>query len=262
MKRSGVKIDKTKIAAVILAAGLGKRMKSTRAKVLHELMGKPMILYVVDTAKQVAGQQIILVVGNQADEVRETVLEHTPAVFALQKAQLGTGHAVLSALPHIPPNVEHVIILCGDVPLLTAATLKKVLESHISSNRDLTLLGVEVEHPAGYGRIVLDEQGGVLKIIEEADATDRERKIRLVNTGTYCAKQTFLADTLKKIGKENAQGEFYFTDAIRIGYEDKRSIGAVIGSDPEEVMGVNTQDDLKRMEEGMKKELKEKLDFT
>ncbi|MEW5908706.1 MAG: NTP transferase domain-containing protein [Thermodesulfobacteriota bacterium] len=247
-----MKSGKKQIAAVILAAGLGKRMKSSKAKVLHELLGKPLVIYVVETAKAVAGENIILVVGNQADEVRKAVLQHTPAIFALQKTQLGTGHAVLSALPHLPPDVEHVVILCGDVPLLAAATVKRMLEDHIASDRDLTLLGVRLESPSGYGRIVFDEKGEVSKIIEEADATDEEKKICIVNTGTYCARRSFLTDTLEKIRTDNAQGEFYFTDVVRIGYAERRRIGAVVGSNPGEVMGINTQDDLERMEKVMK----------
>ncbi|OGP61390.1 MAG: hypothetical protein A2V65_04675 [Deltaproteobacteria bacterium RBG_13_49_15] len=248
-------IDRKKIAAIILAAGLGKRMKSKKAKVLHEILGKPMVMYVVEAAKQVVGENIVVVVGNQAEEVRNTILKYTFAVFAVQEAQLGTGHAVLSAMPYLPQETEHVIIMCGDVPLLRAETMEALLEDHIRENRDLSLLGAQLETPAGYGRILFDGEGSLSRIIEEADATEKQRKINVVNAGTYCARRSFLSETLGKIRTDNVQGEFYFTDIIQIAYCDRKRIGAVIGCDPIEVIGINTYRELEVVEGVMKKKL-------
>ena len=140
------------LAVIILAAGLGTRMKSNKAKVLHEILGKPMVMYVVEVAKKIAGDNVVLVVGNQAEKVRKVVSEQTNVLFALQEEQLGTGHAVLCAIPQIPSHVREVVILCGDVPLLTEKTLTGLFEDHVKAQRDISLLAVEIENPTGYGR--------------------------------------------------------------------------------------------------------------
>ena len=143
-----------KIAVVILAAGLGTRMKSNKAKVLHKICGKPMVNYVVETARRVAGANVVLVVGNQADKVRQTVSNIGSFSFAYQEAQMGTGHAVLCALPHIPEHCREVVILCGDVPLIKADTIKALIKSHAAEKRDISVLAVELEDPTGYGYVV------------------------------------------------------------------------------------------------------------
>jgi UDP-N-acetylglucosamine diphosphorylase/glucosamine-1-phosphate N-acetyltransferase len=235
---------KSKCSVIILAAGLGTRMKSDKAKVLHELMGRPMVLYVVETAKKAVGGSVILVVGHQAEKVREIVSEKEQVSYALQEKQLGTGHAALVALPFLPDETEDVIILCGDVPLLTSETVCQLLSDHSQSGRDLTLLAVEVDNPAGYGRILFDENRNLLKIVEEADATPEQKKIKTINSGIYCVKKLFLCDALKKINTDNAQGEFYLTDIIGIGYRERKALGVVVSSNAEETIGVNSREDL------------------
>ncbi|RJQ56568.1 MAG: nucleoside-diphosphate-sugar pyrophosphorylase [Desulfobacteraceae bacterium] len=237
------------MSVIILAAGLGTRMKSKRAKVLHPLMGRAMILYVVETARQIAGENIIVVVGHQAESVRSIVSECATVTYAYQREQRGTGHAVQTAMPHIKQSVADVVILCGDVPLLTARTIHDLIVDHRRNSRDITLLAVELENPTGYGRVVLDENGSLLKIVEEADATDAQRAIKTINSGIYCVSREALADTVQKLNPNNAQGEFYLTDIIEIGKENGKSIGVLFGKDAEEVSGVNTLSDLNSAEQ-------------
>ena len=233
-----------KPAIVILAAGMGKRMKSRKAKVLHKILGKSMIMYVVETARKVAGNDVILVIGNQAEKVRAIVSENEEVIYALQKEQLGTGHAVLCALPYIPDYAQEVVILCGDVPLITSDTIMRFIEDHVEAKRDLSLLAVEMENPEGYGRILLDENRQVYGIIEEADASDEQKEIKIVNTGIYCIKKELLSDLLQKIKSDNVQGEFYLTDIVKIGYNEEMVVGAMVCSDCEEVVGINSSQDL------------------
>lgn len=238
---------KEKIAVIILAAGLGKRMRSSKAKVLHEIQGRPMLAYVIDVARAIAGRSVIVVVGNQAEAVRRAV-SGAAVRYAYQDRQLGTGHAVLCALPQLPDDCEQVVVLCGDTPLLTAPTLKGLVQDHLAAGRDATLLAVELEEPQGYGRVLLNDHRQVCGIIEEADASAGQRAIRLINTGIYCVTRQFLSDALPNVTPDNAQGEFYLTDIIRIGYESGRDIGVSYGAAPREILGVNTPEDLARVE--------------
>jgi UDP-N-acetylglucosamine diphosphorylase/glucosamine-1-phosphate N-acetyltransferase len=236
------------VAAVILAAGLGKRMKSPKAKVLHEVLGKPMVAYVLEAAKQIAGDAVVVVVGNQAEAVQREVSRRAAARFALQEKQLGTGHAVMCAVPHLPAGCGHILVLCGDVPLVSVATLKRLVDAHIAEDRDATVLVVDLENPHGYGRVLVNAEGRVRGIVEEADASEAERAIRTINTGTYCIRRAFLEAILPRLGRENAQGEFYLTDIVRLGYEQGLSVGVSRGDDPDEFLGVNTPRDLERIE--------------
>lgn len=236
------------VGVIILAAGLGTRMKSDKAKVLHEIMGKAMVLYVVETAKEVVGNNVILVIGNQAETVREIVSERYEALFAFQKEQLGTGHAVSCALPSLTEQTEHVLILCGDVPLIRADTLTRFKETHLMEKRDISLLAVQTDEPKGYGRILTDKNMNLTGIVEEADATEAQKKINTINTGIYCVRKQFLTDALQKIRPDNAQGEFYLTDIIGIGYKEGKRIGVMVGDNPNEVIGINTLRDLATVE--------------
>ncbi|RZB34393.1 MAG: bifunctional UDP-N-acetylglucosamine pyrophosphorylase / Glucosamine-1-phosphate N-acetyltransferase [Desulfobacteraceae bacterium Eth-SRB1] len=242
-----------RVAVIILAAGMGTRMKSSKPKVLHEILGKPMVMYVVKTANKVAGSNVILVVGNQAEKVREVLSENYELIFALQEKQLGTGHAVLCALPYVPEYIEQVVILCGDVPLLSSSTVLRLLDDHIRKKRDVTLLAVEVDNPEGYGRVLFDKNMDVFEIVEEADASEEQKKIKIINTGIYCVKKKFLIDSLHKIKSNNAQCEYYLTDIIKIGYLGKKVVGVMVGTDCEEVIGVNNDEELIAAENIMRK---------
>jgi len=246
---------KDNIAVVVLAAGLGTRMKSNKAKVLHEILGKPMIMYVSEIATKIAGKNVVVVVGNQADEVKKTVSERLSVIFSLQEEQRGTGHAVQCAFPYVPDHAEHVIILNGDVPLLTPNTVIELLEDHLLSKRHVSLLAVEVENPKGYGRVLFDNNMHVNEIIEETDATEEQKAIKTVNTGTYCVEKDFLFHSLNKLKSNNAQNEFYLTDIIKIGNSEGMSVGVLIGKDPEEFVGINNPIELMNAERIMKNRL-------
>ena len=248
MIRSETKNRRNNVAVVILAAGLGTRMKSNLAKVLHPILGRPMISYVLETACDVAPDNIVVVVGHQADDVKRVCMQ-TPGIgFALQEEQLGTGHAVQCAMPELADNVEDVIILCGDVPLLKAKTVKRLLDDHRENKRELSLLAVAVDAPHGYGRVIMDDRRNLSKIVEEADANADEKQIRLINSGIYCVNRRFLDASLIRIEPDNAQGEFYLTDIIGIGYAEGKNIGVMVGDDELEVSGINSIEDLKFVE--------------
>ena len=238
-----------KAAFIVLAAGLGTRMKSDKAKVLHEINGIPMIIRIIETIKNINDQNIVVVVGYQAEKVKLIISENYDVSFAMQDRQLGTGHAVMSAIPYIKNNIEKIVILCGDVPLIKTETLKQLIKDHIRLNCDMTIISVEIKEPKGYGRIVLDGKNLVSKIVEEADADENEKTINTINSGIYCIQKEFLLNSINKIQPSNAQGEFYFTDIIDIGYKEKRKIETIqIGKDPNEFMGVNSCEELEKAE--------------
>ncbi len=235
-----------KPTVVILAAGLGTRMKSGLAKALHPLAGRPLVRHVLGTAAGMGPEKIILVLGHQADKVRKAA-EGYRAEIVLQYEQLGTGHAVRQAGEAIAKASGPVIILCADTPLLTTGTLERLVELHNRSRAAVTLMTAEAADPFGYGRIVRGK-AGVMRVVEEKDATTAQRKIREVNAGIYCFDKTFLLSALDGIGRENVQGEYYLPDTIALARKKKRGVSALLCGDPDEVMGVNTRHDLSRAE--------------
>jgi UDP-N-acetylglucosamine diphosphorylase/glucosamine-1-phosphate N-acetyltransferase len=241
-----------RIGIVILAAGLGKRMKSSKAKVLHEINGRTLIDYVVSAATPVVGDNVVVVVGHQAEEVMENLRPSHHVLFAVQPQQLGTGHAVLCALPTLPAGIEQVIVLCGDVPLIRTSTLQRVISEHLANERDVTVLAVEMADPTGYGRVIIDDLGNITGIVEQADANDSQKAIRIINTGIYAINRLLLDEALPKLCTNNAQNEIYLTDIVEYGYQHGRKMGVLIGSDYKEILGVNSQEDLRRVENIMK----------
>lgn len=245
--------DPSEITIVILAAGLGTRMKSDKAKVLHEILGRPMISYVVDTAYAVAGNNLVLVIGHQADIVRKTIEEQGGDVqYAIQAQQLGTGHAVMCAMPALPDKTRHVVVLCGDVPLLGKETLQRFVDDHRSQNRTLSVLTVHLDNPTGYGRIIRDSHNNVTGIVEEADANPDQKSITLVNTGIYCIDRDFLESALSQIRSDNAQGEYYLTDIVGVARQGNFPIGITIGDSADEFMGINSREHLEAVERMMR----------
>jgi UDP-N-acetylglucosamine diphosphorylase/glucosamine-1-phosphate N-acetyltransferase len=237
-----------RIGVIILAAGLGKRMKSPKAKVLHEILGRPMVNYVVATALNLTGSTVVVVVGNQAEAVRQAVSRAGEVLFAYQDRQLGTGHAVMCGLPQVPPDCTDVMVLCGDVPLISAGTLSGMVVDHLKTGREATLLAVDLANPYGYGRVLLDAEGRICGIVEEADATAEQRAVKTINSGIYCLNRRFLMEALPRLTTDNAQREFYLTDIIRVGYESGCHMGVAFSRDPDEVLGINTPADLLRVE--------------
>src|SRR5437588_2398479 len=199
---------------LILAAGLGTRMKSGRAKVLHKLGGRPLIAHVCRSAARLNPRRIYVVVGHQAEEVKTAVNSElgSPAQFVNQSNQLGTGDAVAAARNELAQANSNVLILSGDVPLVRAETLRKLIKKHRDDDAACTILTVRLENPTGYGRIVGDEAGGFLKIVEQKDASDDERQIQEVNTGIYCFAGKELFKALGRVQPTNSQGEYYLTD--------------------------------------------------
>jgi len=230
---------KNEIGVIILAAGKGTRMKSDKAKVLHEILERPMISYVAETAVNIANENVIVVVGHQAENVRKVVEKDYKIAFAIQSEQLGTGHAVMCALPYLNNNVKCVVVLCGDVPLISCKTIENLIQKHKDEKCDISLLAVEIENPAGYGRIILDVHGKVSNIVEEADATPEQKKIKVINAGIYCIDTECLKLLLKDILPNNAQGEYYLTDIIEVGNLQNKKIGLSISKEQDEIIGIN-----------------------
>lgn len=227
---------------VILAAGLGTRMKSSLAKALHPLAGRPMIQHVLKAAAACDPEKIVLVLGHQADAVKAAVGEYAVEIV-LQAEQLGTGHAVRQAKAAIAAARGPVMILCADTPLLTAGTLRLLAELHHKKRSAVTLVTAQADNPYGYGRVVRT-RSGVMKIVEEKDATPAQKKITEVNAGIYCFDGRFLLQALDGIDRNNAQGEYYLPDTIALARRKKLTVSALACDDPREVMGVNSRKDL------------------
>jgi bifunctional UDP-N-acetylglucosamine pyrophosphorylase / glucosamine-1-phosphate N-acetyltransferase len=242
------------IATIILAAGKGIRMESDLVKVLHPLLGLPMLSYPIELSLNgIRAEKTIVVVGYQAEQIKERVKD--PRIhFATQEEQLGTGHAVLQAIPFLQAFAGTVLILCGDVPLVKVETLRHFIESFRRDGPALSVLTTVLENPFGYGRIVRGPGGWLERIVEEKDAKAEEKMIREINTGIYCANTPFLSECLKEIGQENVQREYYLTDLVEIAGKKGFKCSAHKVSDPVEVMGINTRIDLAIANEVLRQE--------
>ncbi|HLX22491.1 MAG TPA: bifunctional UDP-N-acetylglucosamine diphosphorylase/glucosamine-1-phosphate N-acetyltransferase GlmU, partial [Usitatibacter sp.] len=229
---------------VILAAGQGKRMRSDLAKVLHPLAGRPLLSHVIDTARHLTPARLCIVVGHGAQEVRERV-QDTTIEWVVQERQLGTGHAVMQAMPRLEGNAT-VLILYGDVPLIAPGTLRSLVDA--ASSGHLALLTQEVDDPKGYGRIVRDGSGRVARIVEEKDASSEERAIREVNTGIIAAPRAKLAQWLARLGNDNAQGEYYLTDIVALAVADGVPVEVRHPASASECLGVNSKVELAALE--------------
>ncbi|MCR5700770.1 MAG: NTP transferase domain-containing protein [Lachnospiraceae bacterium] len=239
-----------KIKAVILAAGKGTRMKSELPKVLHEACGKPMVEYSIEAARGAGADEICLVVGHKAELVKETVGDKVS--YVLQEEQLGTGHAVKCANDFIG-NDGITMVLCGDTPLITAETLKKLVDTHISEKNAITVLTAVVDDPTGYGRIIKDNWGKFVKIVEQKDATLEEQRVDEINSGMYIFDSAVLSKTLNLISNDNAQGEYYLTDTIEIVKSNNMGVVATMTvNDVNEIKGVNSKEQLAEAEELLK----------
>ena len=232
------------ISAIILAAGMGTRMKSRRIKLLHEVAGRPMVSHVMDCALALRPRQLITVIGHQADDV-QAALHGVPTDFVLQKNQRGTGHAVIKAAAELKHRTRgQLLILNGDLPTLRPATLRSLLSRHRRSGAALTVLTARLPDAAGYGRIIRGEHGGIQAIVEDRDATSDQRRIREINVGIYCADPKRLLPVLAKIRPNNVQREYYLTDAVHRLIQMGEKVVAVCHNDSEEVLGVNSRAEL------------------
>lgn len=245
-----------RLAVVILAAGLGKRMKSPdKPKVMFEICGKPMIQYVVELAMKVNAEKIIPIVGHHREQVislLDNLFPEEGIEYAVQAEQNGTGHAVMQT-ENILNNFDgEVLILSGDVPMLKLETVQKLINEHFDNKNDATLLTTVFKDSSGYGRIVRDENGHFAKITEDKDASEDEKKIKEINPAIYIVNSKLLFDALRQITPENNQKEYYLTDIFNFIPKDK--IGTVVTNDELEVTGVNSIEQLKEMEEVVKEQ--------
>ena len=267
------------LGVIVMAAGLGKRMKSAQVKVLHHVAGQPMVLYAVDVALQLAGHRIAVVVGHQSDRVRHVIesgIAGRPGSQSVsiveQTEQLGTGHAVMqsrSAFCHgadaYPTNY---LILNGDTPLLKEETARELLRVHQSQGATVTILTTILDDPSGYGRVIRRPSGryhqgeislsDVLKIVEDRDATPVEWATKEINVGTYVVSGQFLFDALDKLEPRNAQNEYYLTDIVQMAVAHGQRVAAVTLEDPEEGLGVNTRQQLAAAEQVVRQQIRER----
>ncbi|PIE75639.1 glycosyl transferase family 2 [bacterium DOLJORAL78_65_58] len=218
-------------------------MKSSKAKVLHEVFCRPMAAHVIESAARLDPVQILVVIGHQQEKVRDA-LASPRCEFAVQSEQLGTGHAVLVTEPAIRDEADSVLILCGDTPLILPETLEQLCRCHSAEDNDITLLTTTLSEPFGYGRILRDHRGGIEAIVEEKDADDDQRAITEVNAGIYCVRRSFLFTALSRIGSDNSQGEMYLTDIVGIAVGEQRRVQPFHVNNPVEVLGVNSRREL------------------
>ena len=241
--------------SVILAAGMGTRMKSKMPKVLHKVCGKPLSKWVIDASKAAGADKVCAVVGHKAETVKEVLGD--VCEFALQAEQKGTGHAVMQAIDVIKNSKGEVVILNGDTPLITAETINKAIEYHKNNGNQATVITAILDDATGYGRIVRDNDGSVLKIVEQKDASEEEKKINEVNSGMYVFDAQSLVYALDKITPNNAQGEYYLTDTLEILLSAGKKIGGYAISDNDEIRGINDRVQLNEAENIMQKRINE-----
>ena len=244
-----------KLSIVILAAGQSTRMKSELPKVLHHLAGKPMVQYSVETAAQLTSEKPLLVVGNGADQVRRAVGDQV--TYVEQSEQLGTGHALLQARPLLEGQSEMVAVWYADMPLLSVDTLRRLTELQTDGRGPITMLTVEADDPMGFGRILRDEAGQVVGIVEEAVATDAQKKIRELNCGVYCFDGDWLWPHLTQLPL-SPKGEYYLTDIVAMAVAEGQVVEALKISDVTEVLGINDRTHLAQAEAVMRQRINQK----
>ncbi|OLQ52255.1 UDP-N-acetylglucosamine diphosphorylase/glucosamine-1-phosphate N-acetyltransferase [Bacillus licheniformis] len=239
--------------AVVLAAGQGTRMKSKLYKVLHPVCGKPMVEHVVDEALKLSLSKLVTIVGHGAEDVKKQLGDKSE--YALQAEQLGTAHAVKQAQPFLAAEKGVTIVICGDTPLLTAETMEQMLKEHTQREAKVTILTAVAEDPTGYGRIIRGENGAVQKIVEHKDASEEERLVTEINTGTYCFDNEALFRAIDQVSNDNAQGEYYLPDVIEILKNEGETVAAYQTGNFQETLGVNDRVALSQAEQFMKERI-------
>lgn len=237
----------SELGVIILAAGQGTRMKSDLPKVLHPIGGKPLFLHPLGIAKRLEASKVAVIIGHGAEAVRRAGASEDVR-WVVQEKQLGTGHAVLCAKDSFNHFAGDILILSGDVPLIRQATLTAMLERHRRAEAVLTLMTALLDAPKGYGRILRDQTGAITGIVEEKDASDAQRAICEVNAGVYVASPQFLFAALASVKNDNNQGEYYLPDAVAIALSQQKSVATFQVEDPCEMLGINTREELARME--------------
>lgn len=248
-------MQSVKTKSIILAAGQGTRMKSGTSKVLHEIFHKPLVYYPIEAARYAGAQEVCLVVGHKSEEVMKTFGDTVK--YALQAERLGTGHAVMQAMDFIGDDGE-ILVLYGDTPLITAQTIEKMLAFHRKKKNAVTVLSALVDDPTGYGRIVRDESKHFVKIVEQKDATDEEKRITEINGGMYVFEAKHLKSALSKITNNNKQQEYYLTDTIEILLHEGYNVDAIAIMNPDDILGVNSREQLAQATAIMKQRINRK----
>jgi len=236
------------LSLIILAAGKGTRFKSALPKVLHPLAGRPLIQYVLEAADPLEPAGICLIIGHQSEQIRQA-LSSLELEFVLQEPQLGTGHALQVSREFWEKRAGNLLILYGDVPLISTQTLRKLVETHVANRCSATLLSTVLADATGYGRIIRDSGGSVTSIVEHRDADPQQRQIREINTGIYCFEIASLRNVIDRLTTANSQGEFYLTDCISLLHRDSKRVEAIVCADPAEVAGVNSRSELSELEQ-------------
>jgi len=245
-----------KTTALILAAGKGTRMKSEHPKVLHSLMGKPLVSYVIHACQKAGVHDTVLVIGHQADRVRNTLGEDF--IYVEQTEQLGTGHAVMVSRDSLKNIRGDLLVLAGDTPFLTGKILKSLISKHQKSNAAITMMTALMDPPLAYGRIVRDSNRCIQRIVEARDASPDEKKIKEVNTSHYCFKAEKLFPCLDRLSTNNDQGEYYLTDVIQMMAEDGELIESITSRDSAVLMGINSRVHLAEAHEMLGRQIKTK----
>ena len=235
------------LAVVILAAGKGTRMQSDRAKVLHDLAGRPLLIHVLDTVATLNPQRVLVVVGYQAEEVKHACANR-PVEFVEQDKQLGTGHAVLQAQAALADFEGDVLVLCGDMPLIQSSTLQALLRMHHETGAECTLLSLKTKEKKDFGRVVRGPEGAVSRIVEARDASEQEKTIDEYNSGVYCFDKGILFKALASVDTRNAQGEYYLTDTVGILSQNGLVVACHSTRDADEILGINSSEDLEKAE--------------
>src|SRR5690625_4421801 len=242
--------------AVILAAGKGTRMKSKLYKVLHPVMDRPMVQHVIDQVKTVQLDKLVTIVGFGAEKVEEYIGKESE--FVIQPAQLGTGHAVMQAEELLKDKEGTTIVVCGDTPLITGETYQKLFDHHEKTNAKATVLTAKAPDPTGYGRVVRNKDNEVEHIVEHKDASEMERSIDEINTGTYCFDNKALFQALHHVSNDNTQGEYYLPDVIGIMRKQSEKVSAFLTADFNETIGINDRVALAEATQILKRRINEK----
>ena len=243
-----------RIGVILLAAGQGKRMRSSLPKVLHSLCGKPLFLHPLAVAQKLQPRKIVIVIGHGAESVQRSYAG-TDVSWVIQEQQLGTGHAALCARKVFNDFSGDILILSGDVPLIMQSTVDAMIDMHRDQQAALTLMTADLDDPKGYGRILRDGYGAIRGIVEERDATATERQIKEVNAGVYVASSEFLFAALERVKNHNQQGEYYLPDIVTIGLAQNQKIATFRVDDLREMMGINTREELAAMEKTLRERI-------
>lgn len=250
-----------RVAAIVLAGGVGRRMKSSLPKVLHQVAGRPILFYPFEVVKGLGVEMVIVVVGHKRDKVMEVIQRASISgmAFVEQEPQLGTGHAVMCAEEALKGWDGDILILSGDVPFIKGETLSRLVDAHRIGDATISFLTTILDNPSGYGRVVRGPDGAVARVVEERDATSAELAIKEINAGIYCVKAPFLFSTLKGIRADNVQGEYYLPDLIEMAMGQGLRVSAIMHPHPQEVMGINNRVELAEANRVMRERINQGL---